>query len=74
MMGAGGLAMILWPSLLVLLLLGGLAALLVWFEQYHRRADRQRSAREILDQRFALGEIDEQAYRSRRKQLRRSNA
>ncbi len=66
-MGLGSIAMI-----LPLLLLVALVVIVVrWLASGNadRAGTAARSPREILDERFARGEIDDEEYQSRRKQL-----
>jgi putative membrane protein len=76
-MGPGGFGMG-WMWLWWLLLLVGVVVVLVGLMLAWRSGDRFRgggtaprpsSAREILDERFARGEIDEEEYRARRRVL-----
>lgn len=79
--GAGWMA---WPlmALVMLILWGGLIAAIVWFLAQRRNkstaptpnaaspANATSAAIEILDQRYARGEIDEDQWRSARDNLR----
>lgn len=67
MMYGHGWGMLLW-LLLLLLVFWALAKLLLGRNGNDR--SRQKSARDILDERFANGEIDEQEYRKRLKVLK----
>jgi len=67
MMYGHGWGMLLW-LLLLLLLFWVLVRLLVVRDGNGRR--REKSARDILDERFASGEIDEEEYRNRLKVLK----
>jgi putative membrane protein len=76
-MGPGGFGMG-WMWLWWLLLLVGVVVVVVGLMLAWRSGDRSRaggtarrpsSAREILDERFARGEIDEEEYRARRRVL-----
>lgn len=72
MMGAGSMGwMWLWPVLVVLGVALVIAAGVVWARgRRSTSADRSgRSARQILDERFARGEIDQEEYRRRRTEL-----
>ena len=67
MMYGGGLMMLLfWAAIVVLIL-----AAVFWFRRSGGRglAPRDTSARELLDERFARGEIDEAEFRQRKKTL-----
>lgn len=65
-LGISGLGMILFWGLLIL----GIVWLVRAFAGTGRSTDsHERSAREILDARFARGEIDEEEYGRKRKQL-----
>ncbi|MBI4497466.1 MAG: SHOCT domain-containing protein [Chloroflexi bacterium] len=65
--------MMLGAVLFWLLLLGGLVLLVVWLvQQVTQRAApevRPRSALELLEQRYARGEIDREEYLARRQDL-----
>lgn len=67
MMYGHGWGMLLW-LLLLLLVFWALARLLLGRNGSDR--PRQKSAKDILDERFANGEIDEQEYRKRLKVLK----
>ncbi|NIJ11389.1 putative membrane protein [Saccharomonospora amisosensis] len=75
MMGGWGMGwMWIWPTLVVLGLLALVAAAVLWSRGRPappRDSSRQEgsSARRILDERYARGEIDEEEYRRRRAQL-----
>lgn len=68
--GRGGLWMM-WPLLVLIgiVLLGYLAYLLVRHGRWGQPAGGASSARRILDERYARGEIDDQEYRQRRDEL-----
>ena len=61
----------LFMSLMMLIVWGGLAAIIVWLiRQPHRSAgDAKPSATSILEERFARGEIDEEEFRRRKQAL-----
>lgn len=73
MMGSGGGWMWLWFVLILLglLLIGYVAMRLLQSDRSGPGSAGQapRTAREILDQRYARGEIDDQEYQSRREKL-----
>lgn len=77
-MGPGGGFGMGWMWLWWLLLLVGVVVVVVGLTLAWRSGDRSRgagtargpsSAREVLDERFARGEIDEEEYRARRRVL-----
>ncbi|WP_020682366.1 SHOCT domain-containing protein [Marinobacterium rhizophilum] len=67
MMFGHGWGMLLW-LLLLLLVLWAFVRLLLGRDSSDR--SRQKTARDILDERFASGEIDEDEYRNRLKVLK----
>lgn len=73
MMWQGGMAgwMWIWPVLILVgvLALGYLAVRLLTGNRPGDRTVARSSAREILDERYARGEIDEEEYRRRRGML-----
>ena len=61
-----------WYVLLVMLVFwGGLIALVIWAFRRIRPADSGDSALNILNERFAGGEIDQQEYEQRKAALQR---
>jgi putative membrane protein len=65
---------IFWMILWMILLIGALTAVVVFLVRgvspgSAGRSERPRDAREILDERFARGEISEEEYRTRRRVL-----
>ena len=61
-MGGGGFMWVLW-----LIITGGIILLMIALSKNVR--NNQLSAREILDQRYARGEIDETEYQAKKKLL-----
>lgn len=63
-----------WGVLMMLLLWGGLAAILVFAvgmfaSRSHRRSDEPTDARTILENRFARGEISQEEFEERKRAL-----
>lgn len=63
--GFGSGSMILWW----LFIIAGLAALAWWLLSFSRSNTPRKSARDILDERFARGEIDREEYEQRKRDL-----
>lgn len=66
--GLGGIFMILWWVLVIV----GIAALVKWImSASDKRGSNARRALDILDERYARGEIDQEEYEKRRRDLER---
>jgi len=64
-MGFGGGGMILWW----LLIIASIAALAWWLTSLSRGNNSSESAKDILDQRYARGEIDREEYEQHKRDL-----
>jgi putative membrane protein len=63
--GFGGIFMILWWGLII----AGIVALVRWLMSSSRNTPTEKRALDILDERYARGEIDREEYEQRKRDL-----
>jgi len=64
-MGFGGFSMVIFWGLIIF----GIVAIIRWISGNSRDQPRQKTALDILQERYARGEIDEQEYQQKRRDL-----